>query len=198
MTLIALKAGSGVGKNSSCAPRSLIEIKYPYAWAPLFLLLPDIMITSRHVIGKSSIDEVVFVAGFKTFVNGKSETQFSNVRVLHSKKIIYLPELDSYDLVLVRLKEKTEFYKPLTVNWNYEPTLLKSLYTIGHPLGVTLKYTTNGGASKMVNDIYFEANLDTYEGNSGSPVFDRKTHQVIGILTEGSSGLYQSLRMQPN
>jgi hypothetical protein len=33
---------------------------------------------------------------------------------------------------------------------------------------------------------YFTANLDSYAGNSGSPVFNQKTGRVEGILIQGA------------
>ena len=33
----------------------------------------------------------------------------------------------------------------------------------------------------------FTANLDTYGGNSGSPVFNSETHEVEGILVRGDT-----------
>ena len=35
------------------------------------------------------------------------------------------------------------------------------------------------------NLYYFTANLDTYRGNSGSPVFNAITHKVEGVLVRG-------------
>jgi len=37
-----------------------------------------------------------------------------------------------------------------------------------------------------VNPIFFDANLDTFGGNSGSPVFDARTNAVVGILVRGA------------
>jgi hypothetical protein len=34
---------------------------------------------------------------------------------------------------------------------------------------------------------FFVANLDTYGGNSGSPVFNSETHKVEGILVRGET-----------
>ncbi|WP_420540401.1 S46 family peptidase (plasmid) [Paenibacillus polymyxa] len=34
-------------------------------------------------------------------------------------------------------------------------------------------------------NAFFVANLDTYGGNSGSPVFNSDTHEVEGILVRG-------------
>ena len=41
-------------------------------------------------------------------------------------------------------------------------------------------------------DGYFVANLDTYGGNSGSPVFNSDTHEVEGILVRGERDFVQA------
>jgi V8-like Glu-specific endopeptidase len=60
---------------------------------------------------------------------------------------------------------------------------------IGHPSGLPMKIAF--GASTVVTKIddenVFEANLDTYGGNSGSPVFDQATGVVEGILVTGAT-----------
>lgn len=63
----------------------------------------------------------------------------------------------------------------------------ESLYVIGHPSGLPVKITEGGRVYK--NDVanYFVTNLDTYGGNSGSPVFNAKTHIVEGILVRGAT-----------
>jgi len=73
------------------------------------------------------------------------------------------------------------------------------LVVIGHPLGLPMKITDGGRVAGM-NDIekestfrsvflrrnYFTANLDTFAGNSGSPVFNYDTGKVEGILIQGA------------
>jgi V8-like Glu-specific endopeptidase len=55
---------------------------------------------------------------------------------------------------------------------------------MGHPSGLPMKYAD--GAKVFGNfDNYFSTNLDTFGGNSGSPVFNAKTNEVVGILVRG-------------
>jgi V8-like Glu-specific endopeptidase len=37
---------------------------------------------------------------------------------------------------------------------------------------------------------YFTANLDTYAGNSGSPVFNKNTGKVEGIIIQGAEDFF--------
>jgi V8-like Glu-specific endopeptidase len=95
------------------------------------------------------------------------------------------------DWALVKLKRPVE----LTIDGNpVKPARLRrddakigdrtQLSVIGHPCGLPCKYA--GGATVRENgrEAFFKANLDTFGGNSGSPVFDEK-HEVVGLLVRG-------------
>jgi V8-like Glu-specific endopeptidase len=58
--------------------------------------------------------------------------------------------------------------------------------TMGFPLGLPLKVTLNGTVREVFAD-YFQANLNSYSGNSGSPVFDINSGSVAGILVRGEN-----------
>ena len=62
----------------------------------------------------------------------------------------------------------------------------QELAMIGHPLGLPQKVTDNAKITKIEeNKPHFQANLDAFHGNSGSPVFNPKTGEVMGMLTSG-------------
>ncbi|MES2469463.1 MAG: serine protease [Verrucomicrobiota bacterium] len=67
------------------------------------------------------------------------------------------------------------------------PTLGSLVYTIGHPCGLPLKIADNAKVRVRMEtqNPCFRATLDTYGGNSGSPVFNAATHKVEGILVRG-------------
>jgi V8-like Glu-specific endopeptidase len=65
----------------------------------------------------------------------------------------------------------------------------QEVFVIGHPVGLPLKYAGNAKITDNSPSTYFSANLDTFGGNSGSPVFsmvDGK-HIVEGILVRGET-----------
>jgi hypothetical protein len=79
------------------------------------------------------------------------------------------------------------------------PFLGTQLVIVGHPLGLPMK-AADMATVKLPNEQemqelfktiklrknYFTANLDSYGGNSGSPVFNKKTGKVEGILIQGA------------
>ncbi len=60
------------------------------------------------------------------------------------------------------------------------------VYIIGHPCGLPLKVAAHPkSVVTKALPTTFVARLDAFGGNSGSPVFNRSTHRVEGILIEG-------------
>ena len=58
---------------------------------------------------------------------------------------------------------------------------------MGHPSGLPLKFANGAQVKDTSNASYFVANLDTYGGNSGSPVFNEDDGTVEGILVRGDT-----------
>ncbi len=59
---------------------------------------------------------------------------------------------------------------------------------LGHPWGLPLKIAGGGKVVKNEHSesrFFFEAMLDTFSGNSGSPVLNEATLEVEGILVVG-------------
>ncbi|HEX4924781.1 MAG TPA: serine protease [Bdellovibrionales bacterium] len=57
------------------------------------------------------------------------------------------------------------------------------LFIIGHPMGIPAKFAH--GMVVEPDEILVQTDLDTYEGNSGSPVFNARTGLIVGVLVEG-------------
>ena len=62
---------------------------------------------------------------------------------------------------------------------------------IGHPSGLPTKFAGGAAVRNNQQNAFFVANLDTYGGNSGSPVFNSNTHAVEGILVRGETDFVQ-------
>lgn len=70
-----------------------------------------------------------------------------------------------------------------------EALLSRKVYGLGHGFGLPLKFSPCGDI--INSDAQFlDCNLDFYTGNSGSPIFDSETHQLMGILLRGQRDVY--------
>jgi V8-like Glu-specific endopeptidase len=63
----------------------------------------------------------------------------------------------------------------------------RAVYTLGYPRGLPLKLADAAHVRELGAGT-FRADLDTYVGNSGSPVFDAASHALVGIVVEAQKG----------
>jgi hypothetical protein len=152
-----------------------------------FLVAPDVIATAGHCV-RSSIGarRTRFVFGFRMLDRGRARTTFAMRDVYHGVTLLAREEDDAgADWALVRLDRPVEGRRPLRVRSAGKIADDRPVFVIGHPNGLPAKFA--GGARVRSNRrrAFFIANLDTYGGNSGSPVFDQRTKVVEGILASG-------------
>lgn len=102
---------------------------------------------------------------------------------------------EDYDIAVMKLNSSVSGRRALVVDGNHLVQVGESVFTIGHPLGSTLKVAGNAGVrfvSYEEPEIFFAADLDTFAGNSGSPVFNTVSKKIIGVLTEGGNDFVPS------
>ncbi|MEF3280098.1 MAG: serine protease [Elusimicrobiota bacterium] len=96
------------------------------------------------------------------------------------------------DFAIIKLDRKVSNRKPLKINTNQKLSIGQSMFVIGHPVGLPVKFADGATVRDPSPNGYFVANLDTYGGNSGSPVFDMKTKLIEGILVRGDNDFVQT------
>ena len=93
----------------------------------------------------------------------------------------------SGDWVTLRLEHPVTHLAGLAPPRLESPRPGRAVYTLGHPLGLPLKLAT-GGVVLGASSGTFRTSLDTFAGNSGSPVFDADSHALVGLVVEGQKG----------
>ena len=153
-----------------------------------FLVKDDIVATAAHCLNESNLHTRRFVFGYKMITPEKANTTIPVSDVYLGEEILGW-ELDhsSADWALVKLDRKVENRQPLVFRKAGKIPSTTSLYIIGHPVGLPQKYAGNAEVRNNDHDDYFIANLDSFGGNSGSPVFNGTTHEVEGILVRGEA-----------
>jgi hypothetical protein len=90
------------------------------------------------------------------------------------------------DWIVVKLKDFKESRHTICLLSKEEPKKDEPLYMLGHPLGLSLKYSFGGKVTYVEESkSHFKHNLDAFGGNSGSPVFSCRTNKVVGLLQKG-------------
>jgi hypothetical protein len=151
-----------------------------------FLVSRDIVATAGHCIDVGSVDQTRFVFGFMMIDSATAQTTISNGEIYSGVAIVgRVLDTSGADWALVRLDRGVTNHVIPNVRTSGRIPRNQAVHVIGHPSGLPIKVA--GGANVRDNSpkTFFVANLDTYGGNSGSPVFNSDTHQVEGILVRG-------------
>lgn len=89
------------------------------------------------------------------------------------------------DWGLVRLDRKVVGRTPLSLRRRGRVPDDQELLVIGHPWGIPRKYDVGAVVRENTEPTFFQANLDTYQGHSGSPVIHLDSMEVEGIVCRG-------------
>lgn len=156
-----------------------------------FLVAKDVLVTAGHCV-----TSVADCTGHKWVFDYTADKEKIAKKDVYSCKQIIGQKLTmgifaTKDYAIVKLDRAVTDREPLKLKMKGNPKTGTEIAVIGHPSGLPLKIA--GGATikkKRIN--FFYANLDTYGGNSGSPVFDENTGEVLGILIQGARDYVRS------
>ncbi|MBU2572843.1 MAG: serine protease [Elusimicrobia bacterium] len=193
----SLPAGAGtLGSNRGMAPGQRFTDQVQGAYCSGALVGDDLIFTAGHCLKESIIgnfdcakDKLVF--GFAvTKKDGSAPTEFAKKDVYGCKQIVSwkLDAKTKTDYAVLKLDRKVEGRVPLAINRGDDLKVGDKLFVIGYPDGLPIKVA--GGAkvrSLPAGAPYFFTDLDTFHGNSGSPVFNAKTFRIEGILVRGDN-----------
>lgn len=175
-------------KISFCASERFTEQPNP-GMCSGFLVAPDLIVTAGHCATIENMCETYsWVFDFR--VDAVTKTAGVDVKeenIYNCKKVISanLSTGMGLDYGLIQLDRKVTDRAPLEIRSLGQVDSKSSLLVIGNPSGLPLKVATGANVRKNVHPFYFSANLDTFQGNSGSAVINADTGVVEGILVRG-------------
>jgi hypothetical protein len=150
-----------------------------------FLVKEDIIATANHCANEENVTSLRIVFEFKMLAPFTPVKEIPSENIYIGKKIIgNRYKRNGSDWALVKLDRKVKNQETATLSRG-EISSNQVVHSIGHPAGLPLKYTAGANVCDNTNKIYFTANLNICTGNSGSPVFNSDTHEVIGIVVRG-------------
>ena len=150
-----------------------------------FLVGSDLFVTAGHCVREiGDVCRMRFVFGFRMGKDGQEpEVRIPNARIFRGEKLVHIDP--NQDWAIVRVDREVTGRVPLKVGRSEALEESAQLYVIGHPAGLPTKYATGEVLKSDEAEDFFVSNLDTYGGNSGSPVFGMD-HKVVGILISGA------------
>ncbi|MBC7714248.1 MAG: trypsin-like peptidase domain-containing protein [Rhizobacter sp.] len=170
-----------------------------------FLVSPTTLVTAGHcMVNAKECSDNKWVFGFKEGVTEFSPSQVYSCKSITAQKYVY-SDKEVNDYAVIELDRPVKGFVKLNTRKFGRALLNTPLVVIGHPLGLPMKATDGAVVSRMndlerehpiksflLRDHYFTANLDSYGGNSGSPVFNARNGNVEGILVQGAEDFIYS------
>ncbi len=169
-----------------------------------FLVAPDLLLTAGHCmvnVGEARDQVTPQCSDFRWVFDyqmnspaGVDLKNHPNTSIAHCEKVIYAihdEKVTRKDYALIRLSKPMDdrFVFPVSEK---KVQLGDQVAAMGFPIGLPLKYSGLAEVLRYSDGAeYFEANLDTAGGNSGSPVFNSDL-ELVGILVRGNDDFVQT------
>ncbi|MFZ8932737.1 MAG: trypsin-like serine peptidase [Bacteriovoracaceae bacterium] len=158
-----------------------------------FLISPNHVMTAGHCFGNSeqSIEERCDSAywAFDYFVSNQDnpfEIEMDAENVYNCASVVaHRYDNRGLDYAIVELDRPVLNRKPFKLNLDHPVTVNQELIIMGFPWGLPGKIAENSQVLNIDDPNYFVANLDSFQGNSGSPIINANTLEVEGILVRG-------------
>jgi hypothetical protein len=153
-----------------------------------FLVDPSIVATAAHCVDNDNLDTVRFVFGFDMIDANTAKNTIDNGEIYRGIRILGRQiGLQGTDWAIVQLDRPVRNRRHVKIRRSEKIPDGSGVHVIGHPTGLPKKFADNAIVRDNAADRYFVANLDTYGGNSGSPVFNSETNIAEGILVRGET-----------
>ncbi|WP_171180679.1 serine protease [Ruegeria sp. HKCCD8929] len=153
-----------------------------------FLISRTLLATAGHNLDRSNYHTRRVIFDFVLSSGGSTRTMFDSSEIYGIKNYIDgQVTSNGADWAIVELDRPVLDRDPLKFRMSGRVENGAGLYVVGCPSGLPKKFAGNAQVRENTKNDYFVANLDTYGGNSGSPVFNAGSHEVEGILVRGQT-----------
>lgn len=155
-----------------------------------FMVGPDLVVTAGHCYNSAYFDSTRFVFGFYMEDGTTPRFEYAADEVYQGVEIVSYASSGSTDHCVVRVDREIRApgARPFRLRRAGVVQPGEFVGVIGHPSGLPLKIAFGNTFVRSSTDPgFFVANLDTYGGNSGSPVINAGTGILEGILVRGDT-----------
>jgi len=169
-----------------------------------FLIGEDTLITAGHCYQGfdnpyNICNDYKWVFGFEMkSANHDPTVNIKNSDIYGCKEVLSVKLDAQYDFAIIRLDRKVKDRPILKFRESGKVADNTPLVVIGHPTGLPTKIADGAFVTRNDESTRFSASLDTFQGNSGSAVFNAQTGVVEGILVMGKTDYVPSNPADPN
>ena len=156
-----------------------------------FLVAQDMVATAGHCVDNINLDDWRFVFNYNKHSDHSGQVTVDKRFVVEADRIVERGS-GGNDYALVKLKTTPPGVYSLSLNLSGQVNVDDGLFTVGHPMGLPKKIADGGRVREASDSHVFECDLDTFGGNSGSPVLLESTREVVGILVRGAADFVES------
>jgi len=154
------------------------------------LVATDIIATAAHCLRgpDDTLQGFRFVFGFHMISATQARMTVPNTEIYQGVSILGFDLTPAgTDWTLIKLDRPVTNHRVGKIRRNGTIRNQQLIHVIGHPVGLPAKIAAGANVRDNSPQAFFVANLDTYGGNSGSPVFNAQTHEVEGLLVRGET-----------
>jgi subtilisin-like proprotein convertase family protein len=148
----------------------------------------DVVVTAGLCVTQGDVGLVAVVFGFRIDeLSGDAPVIVSADDVYTPIGIINAEVGGGYDHAVVQVDRPIAGRNPAPIMRTVGPNPGTPLAAIGHPVYLPTKIGGGGEVQAVLGaDTYFQANLDSYAGSTGSMVVNLDTYEVAGVIARGA------------
>jgi len=165
-----------------------------------FLIAEDLLVTAGHCVlryGQKVENKTTYSCSQNNWVFGYDQNSEKDGKLEFGKDDVYGCETvvageynQLRDFAIIKLNKKTVNKSPVSLDSDADNYKNKEdIFVVGHPTGLPIKIAAGAQVVQDQDSSRFLTNLDTFAGNSGSPIFNFYG-DVIGILVSGETDYY--------
>lgn len=153
-----------------------------------FLVAPDVLVTAGHCIkNKYDCKKAKWIFDYAITYPGEDLSTLPAENAYGCSKILdrELNGGTGMDFAIIRLARKVIGRSPLKVRTSGSIENKSPLVLISNPIGIPTKIAIDAIVHNNRDKLFFVADTDSFQGSSGSAVFNHDTGLVEGILVRG-------------
>jgi hypothetical protein len=150
----------------------------------------NIVLTAGHCLKKTGLKDFYLVLGYADTAPGLNHFDFDTSNIYRGIQIIDLADDSTQpnnDYCFILLNKNLPVLGVLINRQNRTGVIEKDYYMVGYPLGIPEKISLGHLLSHDAGKDAYLLYIDSFGGNSGSPVFESKTDSLVGMLNHGEN-----------